>query len=159
LRGARMRSSVDSFTQPSVIPVTSPSSRLRLPGSDWLFAKLYCPNTFADDLITGPMSALCEYARSSGLADEWFFIRYSDPDPHLRLRFHGRPEQLVGELIPHVCCWAAGLVTEGLCSRFCIDTYDRELERYGGPASTAVAEMLFAVDSRAVVEMLRLQQQ
>jgi lantibiotic biosynthesis protein len=65
-------------------------SRLRPPGSDWLFAKLYCARTTEEDLITGPMRTFCEFVRSAGLAEEWFFIRYSDPDPHLRYVFGER---------------------------------------------------------------------
>jgi lantibiotic biosynthesis protein len=103
--------------------------------------------------------SFCEFVRSAALAEEWFFIRYSDPDPHLRVRFRGAPERLVGQLVPEFCSWAADLMSEGLCLRFCFDTYDRELERYGGEVGTAAAETLFAADSRAVAELLYLDQQ
>jgi thiopeptide-type bacteriocin biosynthesis protein len=46
-----------------------------------------------------------------------------------------------------------------LVLRFSFDTYDREVERYGGMAGLAVAETLFAADSRAVVELLGLLQE
>jgi thiopeptide-type bacteriocin biosynthesis protein len=105
------------------------------------------------------MRTFCEFVSASGLAEEWFFIRYSDPDPHLRVRFRGVPDLLVGELVPQVCSWAADLMGDGLCLRFCFDTYDREVERYGGVAGTAAAEALFAADSRAVAELLYLDQQ
>jgi len=42
------------------------------------------------------------------------------------------------------------------CLRFSFDTYDRELERYGGAEGTAAAESVFAADSRVVAELLRL---
>jgi thiopeptide-type bacteriocin biosynthesis protein len=105
------------------------------------------------------MRTFCEFVGAAGLAEEWFFIRYSDPDPHLRLRFRGVPERLVGQLLPQFCSWAAELMGDGLCPRFCFDTYDRELERYGGVSGTAAAEALFAADSRAVAELLYLDQQ
>jgi lantibiotic biosynthesis protein len=85
LRGARTRNSDKSSTQSVVAQAASPSSRLRPPGSDWLFTKLYCPRIFEDDLLTDPVPAFCEYVCSSGLAKEWFFVRYADPDVHLRL--------------------------------------------------------------------------
>jgi class I lanthipeptide synthase len=50
-------------------------------------------------------------------------------------------------------------MSSGLCLRFCFDTYDREVERYGGEVGTATAEALFAADSCAVVELLSLSQQ
>lgn len=158
LRDAPERSDGNS-SDPSVpIRTADAQSRMRPPGSDWLFAKLYCPRAFEEDLISGPMRTFCEFVRSAGLADEWFFIRYSDPDPHLRLRFRGVPERLVGQLVPQLCSWAADLMSDGQCLRFCFDTYDRELERYGGAAGTAAAEALFAADSRAVADLLYLDQ-
>jgi thiopeptide-type bacteriocin biosynthesis protein len=132
------------------------ADRIRPPGSDWLFAKLYCPRTFEDDLLTGPVAELCQQALAMGIAEDWFFIRYNDPEPHLRLRFRGNSERLTKELLPQVCDWANQLLSEGLCTRLCFDTYDREVERFGGTAGTVAAEAIFGADSRAVIEMLRL---
>src|SRR5208337_822849 len=53
----------------------TPADRLRLPGSDWLFAKLYCPPGFENDLLTGPVAELCEEILATAAADSWFFIR------------------------------------------------------------------------------------
>jgi thiopeptide-type bacteriocin biosynthesis protein len=131
------------------------ADRLRPPGSDWLFIKLYCPHAFEDDLLTGAVAELCQEVIATGAADNWFFIRYADPDPHIRLRFHGSPERLLGELVPRVCTWASGLLNDGL-TRVSFDTYEREVERFGGAAATAVAEAIFGADSRAVIEILRL---
>jgi len=141
---------------PHLLPSFTIADRVRPPGSDWLFAKLYCPRAFEDDLLTGPVAELCQQAIAMGAANDWFFLRYTDPEPHLRLRFRGRSERLTGELMPHLCAWADGLFADGLCTRLCFDTYDRELERYGGTAGTAAAEAVFGADSRAVIEMLRL---
>jgi thiopeptide-type bacteriocin biosynthesis protein len=133
--------------------------RLRPPGSEWLFVKLYCTNTFEEDLIAYPLRIFTEEALASGLAEDWFFIRYNDPDPHLRLRFRGEPECLTGQLLPPLCTWATKLMEEGFCSRFVFDTYDREVERYGGTAGTQVAESIFAIDSRTVSELIYLIQE
>jgi thiopeptide-type bacteriocin biosynthesis protein len=159
LRDTPDRSNRESSDLPVPIRTVAEESRLRPPGSDWLFAKLYCPRTFEEDLIAGSMRTFCEFARAAGLAEEWFFVRYSDPDPHLRLRFRGVPERLLSQLVPQFCSWAADLTNDGVCLRFCFDTYDRELERYGGVSGTAAAEALFAADSRAVAELLYLDQQ
>jgi thiopeptide-type bacteriocin biosynthesis protein len=134
----------------------SPRDRTRAPGSDWLFAKLYGPRALEDDLLTGPMPDLCQQALASGAAEDWYFIRYADPDPHLRLRFRGRPDRLIGELASQLCFWANNLISQGLCSRLCLDTYEREVERYGGGEGISVAESIFSADSRFVVEALRL---
>ncbi len=145
-----------SSARPVPARLATTRDRIRAPGSDWLFAKLYCPRALHDDLLTGPVPELCEQALAADTADDWFFIRYADPDPHLRLRFHGQPDRLTGKLLPEVLAWADALLTGGLCSRLCLDTYDREVERYGGPAAMSLAESVFGADSRFTVEALRL---
>jgi lantibiotic biosynthesis protein len=57
-------------------------------------------------------------------------------------------------VLPRLCAWAARLIDEGDCQKIAFESYDREVERYGGPAASAVAEALFAIDSRAVAELL-----
>jgi lantibiotic biosynthesis protein len=131
------------------------SQRVYPPGSEWLFVKLYGPRTFEDDVISGSMLTLTENIIASSLAESWFFIRYSDPDPHIRLRFLGLPDRLKGQVFGHVCDWARQLISDGLSLRYVFDTYEREVERYGGTEGAAVAESLFAVDSRYAAELVR----
>ena len=133
----------------------SSAQRTRPPGSDWLYFKLYCPTTFEDEII---ISAGHQAARAAEakLVDRWFYIRYSDPEPHVRLRFHGHPDNLTGTLFPQLCAWASQLVDRGLCSGFTVDTYEREVERYGGLDGISLAEAIFAADSSAVVDILAL---
>jgi thiopeptide-type bacteriocin biosynthesis protein len=92
---------------------------------------------------------LVETAVGSGAADRWFFIRYGDPDWHLRLRFHGMPDRLHGEVLPALHAATAPLLAKGLLWRVQIDTYEREVERYGGAEGIVLAERLFHADSMA----------
>jgi thiopeptide-type bacteriocin biosynthesis protein len=135
-------------------PAETSINRVRAPGSDWLFAKLYVPTCFEEDVIVGPLRDFAEATRLSGLSSGWFFLRYTDPEPHLRVRFAGPPDGLLSDLLPQLSAWANELMEDGRCTRFVLDTYERELERYGGPAGMALAEALFCADSRAVVELL-----
>jgi len=158
------RASPDAIaSEPDETPRTSmiehAASRMRLPGSDWLYLKLYHPASLAEELIAGPVRSFTQFACSAALADAWFFIRYADPDPHLRIRFHGEPGTLIGPLWRAVCEWATELVGDGRCMRFTIDTYERELERYGGPDGMRVAEAVFAADSVASAQILALRPQ
>jgi thiopeptide-type bacteriocin biosynthesis protein len=130
------------------------AARLRPPGSEWLYAKLYCDPEAEEALITGPVRELAGQAVRSGLADGWFFVRYADPGRHVRLRLRGDPGRVAGELLPALCAWAGGLVDAGACVRFSIDCYEREVDRYGGPAATELAERLFAADSDLVAALL-----
>ena len=126
---------------------------LRPPGSDWLFVKLYCPPDSETELLSGPVRAFARDVAGEGFAD-WFFIRYSDPRRHIRLRFRGEPARLLADLLPRVTAWATDLIRSGVCERFSIDTYDRELDRFGGSHGLAAAEDFFCADSAAVGDLL-----
>jgi len=147
----------DLATHASINAASPAGTRLMAPGSEWLFAKLYCPRSAADDFIALEMRPFAEEILSAHLADEWFFVRYSDAEGfHVRLRLRGAPGQLVGEALPALCAWANRMMAEGVCTRFAFDTYDREIERYGGEAGLVVAESIFSADSRAAASILNL---
>lgn len=133
---------------------STPADRRFPPGSEWLFAKLYCPSHREDDLIADSMRPFADNAIAAGLADSWFYLRYADPEGHIRLRFHGAPDRLSSHLFGQVCQWAIALMASGTCTRIAFDTYDRELERFGGPAGMTVAESLFYADSRLAAELV-----
>jgi thiopeptide-type bacteriocin biosynthesis protein len=132
------------------------AERVRPPGGDWLYLKLYAPAATHEDLVAGPIRELCAEALAAGAADLWFFLRYHDPDPHVRVRLHGEPQQLAAELWPRLAPWLRALVDDGWCHRVALDTYEREVERYGGPEQIDRAERVFAADSQAVADLLRL---
>ncbi|MEH0418373.1 lantibiotic dehydratase [Streptomyces sp. B21-083] len=124
-----------------------------LPGGEWLYAKLYVPERHQPAVLTRHLGRLID--RVSGpLTDTWFFLRYADPDPHLRLRFHGGAKSLWGELLPELRSWAAELGDAGLLSRLALDTYEPEVHRYGGAAAIVGAEQSFHADSQAVLRQL-----
>ncbi|MFI9722225.1 lantibiotic dehydratase [Streptomyces sp. NPDC052396] len=124
------------------------------PGSRWLYAKLYCAPERQDALLTQRLPTLLGMLPEA--VDRWFFLRYRDPAPHLRLRFHGDPAALGAELLPRLGQWHQQLERRGLCGRLVIDGYEPEWERYGGPAAMAAAEAAFRADSRACLEQLAL---
>ena len=117
------------------------------PGSSWLYAKLYCDPIAAERLLLALVAPLVEL----GAADRWFFVRYDDPEFHLRVRFRGAPDRLHDELLPALERGAGELLTSGDLWRLVLDTYEREVERYGGPQGIELAEELFWIDSEAVL--------
>ncbi len=130
------------------------TSRQRCPGSDWLFAKLYGPSFLADHLIAESLRPFANRVINSGLIDSWFFIRYSDPEEHIRLRFRGDPRQLSGRGFAAMSEWAAELVGQGLCTRIAFDTYEREIERFGGNEGMLLSERIFHADSVAAADLV-----
>src|SRR5262249_45018503 len=124
------------------------------PGSEWLYAKLYCGTVTADQVLRDVVRPVTEEALGSGAADRWFFIRYADPDWPLRLRFHGDPDRLREQVLPALQAAATPLMACGSVWRFQLDTYEREVERYGGPRGVEIAEHLFQADSEAALAIV-----
>lgn len=124
------------------------------PGSEWLYAKLYTGTATADRVLREVVAPLVREAAGGGLADSWFFIRYADPDWHLRVRFHGDPATLAGRVLPALHQAAIPLLDDGRLWKMQLDTYEREVERYGGPLGIGLVERLFQADSEAVMAIL-----
>jgi thiopeptide-type bacteriocin biosynthesis protein len=116
--------------------------------------KLYGPASAADRLLTGQVEPVLHQFLESGAADRWFFIRYMDPEPHLRLRVRVIGSRGLLEVRPALEALAGALHRDGGIWRIQWDTYEREVERYGGPEGIEIAERVFHADSEAVVEIL-----
>jgi thiopeptide-type bacteriocin biosynthesis protein len=124
------------------------------PGSEWLFAKLYTGTATADRVLRDVLAPVVREALAAGWSDGWFFIRYGDPEWHLRVRFHGDPEALTGRVLPALHAGVTPLLDDGRLWKLQLDTYEREVERYGGPLGIGPVERLFQADSEAVLEIL-----
>lgn len=124
-------------------------------GSEWLYYKLYCGPRVADRLLGQVVAPLTEQLLAEGLIDQWFFIRYADPDPHLRLRLHLPDRATLGRVIALVAEALAAEAASGSLWKIQTDTYQRELERYG-PRTIELSESLFYYDSRRLLARLAL---
>lgn len=125
-----------------------------LPGSEWLFARLDTAPGFADALLVESLGPLVEELRNEGIVKDWFFIRYSDPDFHIRLRFRGSPSSLAAQVLPRLHAMASDQLHLGLVTKVLYDSYDREVQRYGGPNGIDLCERMFGVDSDAVLDLI-----
>ncbi|MFB7454570.1 lantibiotic dehydratase [Streptomyces sp. NPDC056194] len=124
------------------------------PGSEWLYVKLYTGSASADEVLCRIVRPLVRTALADGSADSWFFVRYGDPDWHLRVRLHGDRRRLTGAVLPALYDVVQPLLTEGVVRRVQLDTYEREIERYGGPLGIRLSELLFREDSEVAVRAL-----
>lgn len=144
-------------TEPALSSTEMLNNRtLHGPGSEWLYSKIYCGQASADELLAGAVTTLSGNLLRDGDVDRWFFIRYSDPEPHLRLRFHGAPERLWGQALSKLNWALEPLLRGGVIWRFQIDTYEPETFRYGGSENLMLSEQIFQADSEAVLEILAL---
>lgn len=133
-------------------PLTSLNRRFSI-GSEWLYFKLYGGVKVADKVLVTFIKPLCEELQQRNLIHKWFFIRYSDPDPHLRVRFHLNDTSQIGDVIQLFYHYLQPALEANYLWKIQADTYERELERYGFEA-IAPAEALFYHDSEAVLAFL-----
>lgn len=124
-------------------------------GSEWLYYKLYCGVKTSDEVLSEAIMPFVTHLKDEKIIDKWFFIRYNDPDLHLRIRFHFVNMDRIGEAIQLFQTVIADYVNNGLIWKVQADTYQRELERYGAN-TIALSEELFHIDSDAVCQMLNL---
>ena len=104
------------------------------PGSQWLYLKAYTGTASADRILTDAVGPVMDGLLGTGVVDHWFFLRYADPEHHLRLRLHGNPAALHDHALPALTVALAPYLGDGTVSTVALDTYHRELERYGGDA-------------------------
>lgn len=125
-----------------------------LPGSSrWMTVKLYGHPARQDEILADHLPRLLTElpARS-----EWWFIRYRDPQPHLRLRIHLTTPAGFGPAAAAVAHWADTLRQQHLLRDLQITPYYPEPGRWGQGQALAAAETIFAADSHTVLSQLNL---
>jgi thiopeptide-type bacteriocin biosynthesis protein len=158
-------------------------------GTRWLAAHLFFDGDAGiytgdtDELVLGIAEPFVRRCQREGWIDGWFFIRYSEYGPHVRLRLHGRGEVLDQAVWPalreHVRARYPGVVFERpdvpampawppdpaaaekekregpvQITHAALIDYEPEIERYGGPDAIRVAERMFEVSSEAACSLL-----
>lgn len=139
-------------------PICQNSKAIFSPGSNWLYAKLYLSPFLHNDFITGQLQQFISRCLNSELIDSWFFLRFSDPEPHIRLRVAGDSAKLRNSVAPLLLEWINTLSENKRIEKCTIDTYAPEIDRYGGLEGLALAEEWFRIDSSFVQFLLILHQ-
>jgi thiopeptide-type bacteriocin biosynthesis protein len=113
----------------------------------WLFLKIYANESVCEDLLAGKLQKLCEKLAHTGRIIKWFFIRYADRDPHIRLRFLApNPASQPERIRKQVQKLHSAELDNGLVFRIQTELYERETERYSMMSYEAV-ESIFHIDS------------
>lgn len=123
-----------------------------LPGaSTWLYAKLYGHLERQAEILA---KHLPELLSEWDEPPTWWYIRYRDPEWHLRLRIALPDAQDFGPAAHRVSTWAGCLHRQGLLRDVQFATSYPETGRWGSGALLAAAEEVFSTDSRALVAQL-----
>ncbi len=123
----------------------------------WLSAHLFWEGSL-DELLRHCVASLVQYGQRRGWVQQFFFIRYGEGGPHVRLRLratsvadHARLARLVARR------FAAFLRVAGGVGWVQFVPYRPETTRYGGPQALLLAEAFFEASSAAVLRWLRTQ--
>lgn len=148
--GAHARS-----VNPAPVNILMKLQRTFTPGDEWLYLKIYCGTTTADRILRLVFRDLVDASCKTRSIDSWFFIRYADPQSHIRLRLQIGPGSQAQDILKTVNEHLLPLVETGAVWKIQLDTYEREIERYGGTRCMESCERIFSADSDAVVNLLR----
>ena len=108
-----------------------------------------------DARLTGRAEGILSYLADGpcDLPAGWWFLRYPDPEPHLRLRIPLCDAERFADAADQLAGWAQRLDEHGLLVDYTLATYRPET-RHGSGQTLAAAEAVFAADSCAVLGRL-----
>ena len=146
--------------QPLVFPLAesgkpdqqTSAKRKYMPGSEWLYLKIYTPRAGASRLLLLLQSILAK-RYSHGKISKWFFIRYDDHAPHIRFRMKVAPED-ISEVLMAFKTKLEDRIQQHVVREYQLDVYSRELERYAGGGIERTEDFFWA-SSELVLKFLK----
>jgi thiopeptide-type bacteriocin biosynthesis protein len=134
------------------------TKRVFVPGDEWIYYQLSCgPNT-SDKVLVGCIKDFANLLLESKKIDKWFFVRYDDPNFHLRVRFRAVSKSFVSEIYQMFNIEISHLLKRKIIWKVSIDTYQREIERYGDNTIELV-ENIFFYESKLICKILSILQE
>ena len=148
-------------------------TRERKENSEWLAGYIYYGEPL-DKVIVEAVIPFVEQVMAYDWIDSFFFIRYWERGPHIRLRFLGDPEKLESELKPaylkHFGAYFEAHPSERKEPEYAPDTpedlkwfpnnsvqfitYEPETERYGGEHCLVISEEHFMFSSQSIFDLM-----
>ncbi len=129
------------------------TQRTFIPGDSWVYYKIYTGAKTSDTLLTEIIKPVAQQLIDQEVIDQWFFIRYADPKHHIRVRFHCEDKNNIGKVIRGLYEGLSAFAKADLIWKVQLDTYNREIERYGAE-HIELAEKLFYHESKMIVNLL-----
>lgn len=125
-------------------------------GSEWLYYNIYLGPQISDRFLIYTILPLTKMLIDEKIIEKWFFIRYKDEKGyHLKVRFHICGSNNIGNVILRFYNLVMPYLNERLISDITINTYKRELERYGFDTIEEF-ESLFFLNSELIVKLIAL---
>lgn len=125
--------------------------REKLPFNEWLYLKLYISINRQNEFLLSYLPDIQKIV--ANLGGNLFFLRYTDPKPHIRLRIKCSDLFLAYGSILEILKRSK---KNRIMSTFDISIYDQEVERYGGFDTLELSEAIFCADSKIIPNLLTL---
>ncbi len=122
-------------------------------GSEWLYYKLYMGSRISDIFLTSTLTPIVNELLKQKIISKWFFINYKDPDRHVRIRFKIEDLTKLNYVIETMHKAVAPYLQEKTINKVVVDTYKRELERYGNE-TIEESESIFFENSRLIAYLI-----
>lgn len=141
------------FSHPETISAEA-IQRKFLPGDSWVYYKIYTGTGVSDNILCDVIQPISRKLTEQGIISDWFFIRYTDPDYHLRLRFKLTDSGQAHSINTLINESLREYMEQDIVWRLQLDTYVRELERYGY-RTIDLTESLFCLNSNLIIDLYR----
>ncbi len=122
-------------------------------GDEWIYFKMYTGRVTANEILLNNIHYLVNTLKDKLIIDKWFFIRFNDPEFHIRVRFHIIDINDISYVIDEINKQANILLEEKKIWKIDFSPYDRELERYLWN-NIKNSETLFHYDSELCLSLL-----
>lgn len=122
------------------------------PGGRWIYFRIYTGVKTADKILIS-LTPLLKKLLKNNIIIEYFFIRYSDPDFHIRLRLLLTDVDNIGHVMILFNKKINTYCNNRLISKVEIGTYQREIERYNNKY-IKLSEKIFFIDSECILSLL-----
>lgn len=122
---------------------------------DWVYCKLYCHPLSSDIILLHHVFPFIQQLKEQHLIQSWFWVRYNDPEYHLRVRVKVEQDSKHKVLRQMTSCLDS-VCANKLGSHFQTDRYKQELERYSSVLMGEV-EDFFHESSELVASWLSTQ--
>jgi thiopeptide-type bacteriocin biosynthesis protein len=121
-----------------------------LPGSEWMYYKIYCSPKAMDKILIRLKPILDELVLSN-VASKWFFIRFKESSHHIRLRILLTVPMEFVKITQIFKNIFEEYLALGIISNVSINMYERESDRY---PKIEYVESLFYYSSDAILQFL-----